>query len=522
MTLFDGSVAGSTVDVNSVIGGEQAAVANKTVAEWISSAERTGHARQDVMPEHVADVSTNADTLQHSEPSIISQGQDDYDSDDEQAEFAKAAFEAGSCAFDKQDWPSATGYLMISKKAFMGLPVNHRDTRTLFELQHKVAMCSYHLGSIDDAESELQGLLQLEPESDEQRIQQCNMNHMLAEIYVRQNKLDAAKAVCKQTSQARSRLLGKQHTSRLESIALLSRICELLGEEVHAKVYFSMIPDDQRDRLIAAASALQPSDVDKVALSTPMETSVLSIGAVEVPEDFPGSSTDCTTSGASDPQRRQKGSDSTTRAARALSIRGPTPGGHDPPSEEAEHSDSTREKSVLADTLRDGPREHVRSPQHEEARKATVGPKADSKGPRVSTPEQTERVGVVGSPNQEPRATSAWTALWEAIASDDADAVRALFQSRPFAARRVLTQQNPRGRTPLYYAVTRAANNERLPLDIVHILLDHGADLDRPAGKSRDNLYTTARKRAMASDREDLVALVRNQALKIALRKSGW
>jgi predicted Zn-dependent protease len=86
---------------------------------------------------------------------------------------------------------------MISKKAFMGLPVNHRDTRTLFELQHKVAMCSYHLGSIDDAESELQGILQLEPESDEQRIQQCNMNHMLAEIYVRQNKLDAAKAVCK-------------------------------------------------------------------------------------------------------------------------------------------------------------------------------------------------------------------------------------------------------------------------------------------------------------------------------------
>jgi hypothetical protein len=244
MTLFDGSVAGSTADVNSVIGGEQAAVANKTVAEWISSAERTGHARQHVMPEHVADVNTNADTLQHSEPSIISQGQDDYDSDDEQAEFAKAAFEAGSCASDKQDWPSATGYLMISKKAFMGLPVNHRDTRTLFELQHKVAMCSYHLGSIDDAESELRGLLQLEPESDEQRIQQCNMNHMLAELYVLQNKLDAAKAVCKQTSQARSRLLGKQHTSRLESIALLSRICELLGEEVHAKVYSSMIPKE--------------------------------------------------------------------------------------------------------------------------------------------------------------------------------------------------------------------------------------------------------------------------------------
>jgi hypothetical protein len=522
MTLCDGTVTDSTVGVDSVVGGEQAAVTNKTVAEWISSAERAGHARQDVLPEHVADVNTNADTLQHSEPSTIPQGEYDYDSDDEHAEFAKAAFEAGSCAFNKQDWQSANGYLTISKKAFMGLPVSHRDTSTLFELQHKVAMCSYHLGSFVVAETELQGLLQLEPESDEHRIEQCNIYHTLAEIYVRQNKLDTAKVVCKKTLQARSRLLGKLHASRFESIALLSRICELLGEEVHANVYLSMIPDDQRGRLIAAASILQPSDVDEVVSSTPMETPILSLGTVEVLGDFSGSSTDCTPSGASILRRSPDGSDSTTRAARTLSIAGPTPHGH--LSEETEFSGSSHEECVLGDTLRDHPRKHALSPQHRtlSARDPAVGPKADGKGLQVSTPKQTEEVRAVKSLDQE-----AWSeidagrALVDAITSHDADAVRALLQCRSVAVRRrMLAHQNSRGRTPLYYAVDRAANKKRLSLDIVRIMLDHGAD---PAqGMTRAYRYTTARMRAIDSDRKDLIDLVCYHAYSKALRKMGW
>jgi hypothetical protein len=105
---------------------------------------------------------------------------------------------------------------------------------------------------------------------------------MLAEINIRQNKLDKAKDACSCTLKARSRLLGKQHEAYLDSIALMSRICELSGEDVYSKVYLFRIPEEQRERLTVAMSRIQPSNVDIVALSTPITTQVPSAGAVEL------------------------------------------------------------------------------------------------------------------------------------------------------------------------------------------------------------------------------------------------
>jgi hypothetical protein len=78
-----------------------------------------------------------------------------------------------------------------------------------------------------------------------------------------------AKDICKRTLKARSRLLGKQHQSRLETIALLSRICELLGETADSEVYLSMIPDDQRSKVVAAIGDIRPWGVDESAPSAP-------------------------------------------------------------------------------------------------------------------------------------------------------------------------------------------------------------------------------------------------------------
>jgi hypothetical protein len=83
MTLLDESIAGSTVGVDSVIGGEQTTFTNKTVEEWVLSAERTGHGRQDLLPEKIADVNSHASGSSDSDPS--SQGESDCDSDDEHA-----------------------------------------------------------------------------------------------------------------------------------------------------------------------------------------------------------------------------------------------------------------------------------------------------------------------------------------------------------------------------------------------------------------------------------------------------
>jgi hypothetical protein len=278
-TLFNDSLAGSTVGVDSVVAGEQAAVTNKTVAEWILSAEQTGHEHRNALPtqpKHSVDGNAYAsDCLK------TTNGEPDCDSDDEQVEFAMVAMEAGHCAYGKHDWQSASKLFAASKKTISQLPVNRRDLDTLLDLQYWIARCSYYLGLVDNAESELQGLLQLEPESDKQRVWKCDAHHLLALTYVHQNKLDAAKHVCKRTSNARSRLLGKQHEDRLYSIALLSRICKLLGEEVESKVYSSMIPEEQRERLTMVMSVVQPSNANKAASSTPIKTQAQSAGAVE-------------------------------------------------------------------------------------------------------------------------------------------------------------------------------------------------------------------------------------------------
>jgi tetratricopeptide (TPR) repeat protein len=266
-TLLNESLAGSTVDVDSVIGGEQAAVIDKAVEEWMASAERTGHEHRIALPtppKHSADVDAyESDSLESSD------GKTGCDDDDEQVEFAKAARKAGRRAYDKKDWQSAKNLFATSKKTFARLPVNRKDLNTLSTLQYKISACSFYLGFIDDAESELQEILHLEPDSDKQRILHCDTHHSLAIIYVCKNNLDAAKDICKRSLNARSRLLGMQHQARLKSIALLSRICELLGETADSEVYLSMIPDDQRSKLVATMSKIRPSDVDEPASSAP-------------------------------------------------------------------------------------------------------------------------------------------------------------------------------------------------------------------------------------------------------------
>lgn len=117
MTLFNDSLAGSTDDVDSVIGGEQVAVTDKAVREWMLSADQTGHEHRNGLPEpprHSADDnaygSTRVDCLKSPN------GEPDCDSDDEQWEFARAAINAGICAYDKQNWQSAKNFFATSKR----------------------------------------------------------------------------------------------------------------------------------------------------------------------------------------------------------------------------------------------------------------------------------------------------------------------------------------------------------------------------------------------------------------------
>jgi ankyrin repeat protein len=269
-TLYEASLAGSVRGADSVMGGELAAKQAVTVAEWVST---VNNLRRESCEALLSD-------FEPSPPSVFSdEGRDtiatrstsggglraadlddgaDYDSDDEQVELARAAFHKGNQAFDAENWTSAAKFLHTSLRLLHKLPQKHKRQQDIFGLQYRLAVCSYHTGDVDHAEVGLETLLQHGTASDKEGIQLCDARHLLSRIYVERNKLELARAACESTLKARSRLLGKKHQARFESMALMSRIWQLLQDEVLSELYATMIPDDRRDDLLKAVATMQP------------------------------------------------------------------------------------------------------------------------------------------------------------------------------------------------------------------------------------------------------------------------
>lgn len=269
-TLYEASLAGSVRGADSVMGGEQAAMQAFTVAEWVSTVNalrresREGHFSDTEQPTPSVfsdDGGHTVATRSTSGGGLPLAGLDedvDYDSDDEPVELAQATLDSGNRAFDEQKWNQAAEFLQASLKLLYKLPHKHKRQQDILGLQYRLAVCSYHTGHIDQAEAGLESLLQHEPVSDKEGVQLCDARHLLSRIYVERNKLELAREACEGTLKARSRILGKQHLARFESMALMSRICTLFCEDVLSKVYASRIPDAHRDDLLAAVMPLEP------------------------------------------------------------------------------------------------------------------------------------------------------------------------------------------------------------------------------------------------------------------------
>ena len=115
-------------------------------------------------------------------------------------------------------------------------------------------------------------------------------------------------------------------------------------------------------------------------------------------------------------------------------------------------------------------------------------------------------------------ASATETPLHHAVRRDDADVVDMLLQAQAsFRLRGLLDKKNSQDCQPLYLAVQRAIADHDLPLDIVRSLLDRGANPDEPHTMTEARLLrlskktrSTARSIAMASGRQDLIALVQS------------
>jgi ankyrin repeat protein len=274
-TLYEQSLVGTVRGNDSVMGDEHAVLQAETVGDWVETVNKLRRASREGYISDPEPLSGFSDDGRDTAPAGSTSGgvlrlprldeDDSYDSDDEQVEMAQTALTKGNRAFDAHDWDLAARVLHTSLKLLYKLPHKHKRQQDIFGLQYRLAVCSYHTGDIEHAEAGLESILQHEPVSDKEGVQLCDARHLLSRIYVERDKLELARDACEGTLKARSRLLGKQHEARFESMALMSRISQLLYDDVLSELYASRIPDAYRDHLLAAVSTLRP----KESLQTP-------------------------------------------------------------------------------------------------------------------------------------------------------------------------------------------------------------------------------------------------------------
>lgn len=168
---------------------------------------------------------------------------DDLDFEDELAiDSTAAALESGNAAFERNDYEEADSFLQEALTLVQALPVRLRSGYNLSDVHYKLAVSAFYLHDAATAQAALVTVVEQNSKSKDDGLRLCTAGHLLSQTYVRTGEFDLARATCENAYRGRRKILGKDHESCYESLALLARICALQGHGSRGKVYFSMIP----------------------------------------------------------------------------------------------------------------------------------------------------------------------------------------------------------------------------------------------------------------------------------------
>lgn len=192
--------------------------------------------------EHLSSLQLDAST---SADSAADDGEKDSDEDAEDfdLEVAQATITSGLEAFSDANYQLADSDLQAALTLVYKLPMKLRQDCEISELQFKLAVCAFHIYSVDDAETALVSVIEAESHSNIEALNLCCAGHLLAQVHIKQGKLDLAYTSCKNALNGRRKLRGNEHITYYESLALLSRICELQMKKDQARIYLRMIPE---------------------------------------------------------------------------------------------------------------------------------------------------------------------------------------------------------------------------------------------------------------------------------------
>ena len=282
-TMYEASLA-----AESVAGGQVAANSNIRVTEWMSTLESIRRDQRLSDPSYLVSnfpsifSGEEAHTVMTSPPSAQRAVQErevvdavwDSSDDDLDTDLAKAALETGTKAFQAQEWEEANSLLQETLRMLQQLPTQQRAFCDIFGLQHKLAVCAYHMQEPADAEEALMCLVQQPASSDEQRGYIYDAVHLLSHLYIRMGQVDRARSECEKALQARRRLLGKRSDASLESTALMAHIYVLLNNPARAKSCLAMIPEERRDAILKTVEESLSTNVEHLDSSSILTRSI--------------------------------------------------------------------------------------------------------------------------------------------------------------------------------------------------------------------------------------------------------
>lgn len=218
-----------------------------------------------------------------------------------------AAVDAGTQSFEAEDWEEAEALFQEAFQTLFQLSVEQQARFNVFDMQYKIAACTFRTQGPAVAEQMLSSLVKQPANSKQQYETISAAQHLLSLSCVRLGHGERARSECEIALLTRRRVLGKTSDAALESTALLAHIYLLLNNRARAKSYMAIIPEDRREPVQRALEKSLAVSLERIETSPPAFNS-----------SFAGSD-----NASRQSQHRQ------SIASVSSSVRGEAQGGHD-------------------------------------------------------------------------------------------------------------------------------------------------------------------------------------------------
>ncbi|KAK4501552.1 hypothetical protein PRZ48_007361 [Zasmidium cellare] len=167
----------------------------------------------------------------------------------------------GTEKFDAYDFAGALTLLKEAQNSILSLPAARRQLFDNAKLRYQMAICGAYVNDLAASEKSLSSFVQAtfsNASSREEMLNLAHAQHLLAQVYIGQNKIQDAQSIGRHSNEIRWQYLQSTSNRRYQSAALSARLVELQGQRGASLLREAIHDTGVRDVLKEAYSKLKP------------------------------------------------------------------------------------------------------------------------------------------------------------------------------------------------------------------------------------------------------------------------